>query len=132
GTVEEKVSRLIERLEARGALSAKREPLAMAASYKTTSEPESGREVLVVAELLDNKLRPVSFEWLGKGIELAEKLDARLSALVAGSKVGDHVAALAAHGANRVYIADDNRLERYTTRADTTLLVELYNFFTPG
>ena len=57
---------------------------------------------------MDGKLRRVTFELLGKGIELARKLNARLAAVVAGADASAHVRALAAHGADIVYVADDD------------------------
>jgi electron transfer flavoprotein alpha subunit len=120
---QETAARLIQALEARGAFydraEAKAAPLA-----PDTDQFSSEREVWVVAESMDGKLRRVSFELLGKGIELARKLSARLAAVVAGADAGAHVEALIAHGAGKVYVADDDGLTRYTTAAYTSLLVD--------
>jgi electron transfer flavoprotein alpha subunit len=119
---EEKAARLIERLESRGALSDKRDARDFDSAPGTTVEPAGGREVWVVAESMDGKLRQVNLELLGKGIELARKLNARLAAVVAGLDASAHVKALAAHGADKVYVAGDDRLARYTTAPYTSLL----------
>ena len=130
-TAEEKAERLIERLEARGSLQAHKGVRGVAAAFNTNPQTVSGREVWAVAELLDGKLRRVSFELLGKGIDLAGKLNARLAALVAGANIGDHVEALVAHGADRVYLAEDQRLATYTTAAYTSLLVDAIKSYKP-
>jgi electron transfer flavoprotein alpha subunit len=130
-SAEEKAARLIERLEVRGALRANKESPPVVASFNASPVPESGREVWAVAELLDGKLRRVSLELLGKGIELAGKLNARLAAFGAGAGIRDHVKALAAHGADRVYLAEDVRLATYTTAAYTSVLVEAIRTYKP-
>jgi electron transfer flavoprotein alpha subunit len=130
-SAEEKAARLIERLEVRGALRANKESPPASASFNTSPTTASGREVWAVAELLDGKLRRVSLELLGKGIELAGKLNARLAAFGAGAGIRDHVKALAAHGADRVYLAEDVRLATYTTAAYTSVLVEAIRTYKP-
>jgi electron transfer flavoprotein alpha subunit len=128
---DEKAARLIDRLESRGVLSAETKARYLETAPLTTGEAVGGREVWAVAELMDGKLRRVSFELLGKGIELARKLDARLAAVVAGADASAHVKALAAHGADKVYVADDDRLARYTTAAYSSLLVDAIRTYNP-
>lgn len=128
---EEKASRLIERLESRGALTDKNDARKLASAPDTGIEQPGAGEVWVVAESMDGKLRRVSFELLGKGIELARKLDARLAAVVAGADAGDHVKALTAHGAGKVYVAENDVLARYTTAAYASLLVGAITTYQP-
>lgn len=129
--VEVKAARLIARLESRGALSGEKDACYVDSAPDTTVEPAGGREVWVVAESMEGKLRRVTFELLGKGIELARKLNAQLAAVVAGADAIDHVKALAAHGADRVYVAGDERLARYTTAAYTSVLVVAITTYKP-
>ncbi|HXG94263.1 MAG TPA: FAD-binding protein [Blastocatellia bacterium] len=135
-TAEEKAARLVERLESRGALSREARTREMvfapdnstdAANADATARPE----VWAVAELIDGKLRRVSLELLGKGIELAQKINGRLAAVVVGRDAGNHVKTLAAHGADKVYFADDERLTNYTTAAYTALLVDAIRTYSP-
>src|SRR5262245_56654024 len=123
-TTHEKVSYLLSRLKALGALDKEKAKKAGEAVPDSNSPPPSDREVWVFAELLDGRLRPVSFELLGKGIELARKLKASLGAITAGSKAADYSKTLAAHGADRIYIAEDKQLDRYTTTVYTSLVTE--------
>jgi electron transfer flavoprotein alpha subunit len=127
----EKVAKLIAKLKALGALSDRKVDRDIGAAPDTTIDPASLRELWVLAELMDGKLRRVTFELLGKGIELARKLDARLAAVIAGSDAGSHIKALAAHGADKVYVADHDHLNRYTTSAYTSMLVDAIKTYTP-
>ena len=131
GDVGEKAATLIERLESRGAFGDKRDARAVEIAPRATVEFEDGREVWVIAETMDGRLRRVNFELLGKGIELAQKLKARLAALVVGAGASGHLKALAAHGAESVYVADDSRLARYSTAAYTSLLVDAITTYKP-
>ena len=84
-----------------------------------------------VAELIDGRLRPVSLELLGKGIEIARKLGAQLAAVVAGANASNHVKTLAEHGADKVYVAEDARLAAYTTALYTSLLADAVQTYSP-
>jgi electron transfer flavoprotein alpha subunit len=127
----EKAARLIELLESRGALSDGTAAHDVESAPDTTLKSSGAREVWAVAELMEGKLRKVSLELLGKGIELARRLDARLAAFVAGAGASAHVRALTAHGADRVYLAEDERLARYTTAAYTSLIVDAIMIHNP-
>ena len=129
-SAEEKAARLIDKLESCGAFITKTGATEIAA-LDAPGGVAGGREVWAVAELMNGELRQVSFELLGKGIELARKLNARLAAVVAGVNVGNHVKALAAHGASRVYVADDERLARYSTFDYTSVLVDAIKTHNP-
>lgn len=129
-TAHEKAAKLLERLETRGALVGTKQTTD-AVELRGTVDVIGNREVLVVTELLDDKLRRISFELLGKGIELARDLNARLSAFVAGASIGAHVRALAAHGADRVYVAEDEGLARYSTAAYASVLTSVIKAYSP-
>jgi len=129
-SAEEKAARLIERLESRGAFIAEK-AASEVIGFEARGEVAGDREVWAVAELLNGELRQVSFELLGKGSALAQKLNGRLAAVVAGVNVGEHVKTLAAHGASRVYVADDERLARYSTFDYTTLVADAIKAHSP-
>ena len=79
----------------------------------------------VVAELLGGEVRPVTFELLGKAGELAEQHGGHVvGLLVGGPAVAEHVDPIAAHGADIVCVADDMRLEPYTTDAHAAVVAE--------
>lgn len=130
-SAEEKAARLMERLRSRGALMPKSGAREVEAPPGASVEAAGEREVWAVAESMDGKPRRVSFELLGKGIDLARKLNARLAAVVIGADARAHVEALAAHGADRIYLAEDERLARYSTATYTSVLVDAIKTYNP-
>jgi electron transfer flavoprotein alpha subunit len=82
-----------------------------------------GADVWVVAETTPGGgLRRVTGELLGEARRLAAVLGGQAVALLLGQDVGDLVPALAAAGAERVLVADDPRLARYTPDVWTNVL----------
>jgi len=80
------------------------------------------RAIWVVAEFIGNKIRPVTFELLGRGIELAESTGGELAAVLIGHNVAPHAKTLSAYGADRVYLADAPALASYSTEGYTAAL----------
>jgi electron transfer flavoprotein alpha subunit len=128
-SVTEKAARLIERLESRGAFASRK--LREEARVEEPVEASGENEVWAVAEAMNGEVRPVSFELLGKGIELARKLKARLAAVVMGADAGAHVKALAARGASRIYLAENESLSRYSTLLYASVLAGAIREFNP-
>jgi electron transfer flavoprotein alpha subunit len=89
------------------------------------------REVWVFAQREKNEIAEISLELLGKGRELADKLNGVLAAVVTGSKVNELAPPLIAHGADKVYLAQHEQLDSYTTLPYTSVLVGLVNRFKP-
>jgi len=87
-----------------------------------TSKLADYKGVWVYAEQADGSLRTVALELLGKGRALADKLGEPLSAVLLGNHVAELARELAAHGADKVYLAEHPALERYTTDAYTNVL----------
>jgi electron transfer flavoprotein alpha subunit len=82
-------------------------------------------EVWVVAETVEGQLRDISLELLNKARELADELDVALGATLSGHNTGELAPLLIAHGADRVYVADDELLEPYQTSTHARVLTEL-------
>ncbi|HEX7588802.1 MAG TPA: electron transfer flavoprotein alpha/ beta subunit, partial [Anaerolineae bacterium] len=80
--------------------------------------------IWVLAEIIENKLRPVTLELLGRSIQLAEKLEGQVAAVLIGHNVGEHINTLAAYGADKIYEADALDLALYSTEAYATLLAD--------
>jgi electron transfer flavoprotein alpha subunit len=96
-------------------------------------DPLPGKAVWVIAELSPKGIRSVTLELLGKGIELAAKLQGELAAvLIGGADVTQHAATLTAYGAERVYVATDPVLENYTTEGYTTVVAEVITTYHPA
>ena len=94
--------------------------------------PGDGKAVWVVAETFGDALRPVTLELLGKANELAEKYNGEVGVLLAGSRVDQHTATLAVHGADVVYLAEHKSLASYSTDIYTALLAKAIQDHTPG
>lgn len=66
--------------------------------------------ILVVAETAPSGLRPVTFELIGKARQLADAHGGTVEVLLAAADAGAHVDRLAVSGADRVLVAQDERL----------------------
>ena len=89
------------------------------------------REVWVFAQREGKRIAEISLELLGKGRELAGKLDAILAAIVIGKKISKLAPPLIAHGADKVYLSQHEQLDTYATLPYSRVLVELVSRFRP-
>ena len=80
--------------------------------------------VLVIGEIVEGKLAPVTIELLGAGRKLADDLGEELSALLLGSKAGGPAKDAIAYGADKVYVAEDNVLDEYNSDAYTQVAAD--------
>ena len=87
--------------------------------------------VCVIAEQRDNVLMDVSLELISEGRKLADQLDVKLSAVVLGSDIKDTANELIAHGANQVYLVEDEKLKNYRTGPYTSIITKIINKFKP-
>jgi len=74
----------------------------------------------------------VSFELLWKGRELADRLDTGLACFIIGHQISDAGPELIAHGADKVYVADDTQLACYLTLPYARIAVDLIKEFRPS
>ena len=88
--------------------------------------------VWVFAEQREGQLQKVSLELLGEGRKIADKLGVKLTALLLGNNIENLAETLAKHGADEVLVADDKRLEHYTTEAYTKVICDLASERKPG
>ncbi|GAB6138935.1 FAD-binding protein [Halanaerobaculum tunisiense] len=82
-------------------------------------------EVWVLAEQRDNELLKVSSELVSEGRKLADKLDTELATVLLGSDVKDQAQELIAYGADKVYLAEDEKLKNYQTGVYTRVISDL-------
>lgn len=69
------------------------------------------KELIVFAEQRDGEIHPVVFEILGKARELAERIDAEVSAVLLGHEVARKASELIYRGADKVYLYDSPALK---------------------
>ncbi len=74
------------------------------------------RGILIVVEQRAGLGKKVSWQLLGEGRKLAQKLDTELMALVIGSDVGELAQEAIYRGADKVYLCDSEELRDYRTR----------------
>jgi len=89
------------------------------------------RGVWVVAEHLHGQMRRGTYELLGEGRRLADKLGVELAAVLFGDGVEGLVQDLIAHGADKVYLAQDPALAHYRTGPYTDVLSGMINQHRP-
>ena len=87
--------------------------------------------VWVFAEQRNGVLEKVSLELLGKGKELAEKLNTKLVAVLLGSKIENIAKDLVAFGADEVLACDNELLAGFTTDGYTKVICDLANEYKP-
>lgn len=94
---------------------------------------DPAKAVWVVAEIAHNQIRPVTFEMLGKAQDIATKTNGEVAAvLVGGATVARHAAALAAYGADKVYVASDADFNHYQTEPHTDVLASAITKYRPA
>jgi electron transfer flavoprotein alpha subunit len=84
------------------------------------SRPE--RSIWTVAEVIEGEIRHVTFELMGRSIELAEKIDGEVGVVLVGSGVETLAGILAEHGADTIYICDTPELANYLTEPFTQII----------
>ncbi len=81
--------------------------------------------VWAIAEQRDGELRKISYEIVSEGRRLADALGQSLTVVLLGSNIKEKAAELGQYGADKIQVADDPRLEVYTTDAYVEVISEL-------
>ena len=105
--------------------------IVLEAAYWRDVDVSQYRGVWVVAEHLHGEFRRGTYELLGEGRRLADRLGVELSAVLLGDQVEGRAADLIARGADRVYLAQDPVLAHYRTGPYTDVLAGLINQHKP-
>lgn len=132
GDLPSQVDTLVQMLLARGLFGKWKDDESAGGSGLSARKGTGGKAVWVIAETLGDALRPVTLELLGKAGELAAKYSGEVGVVLTGWGVDQHVATLAIHGADVVYLAQDRRLEQYSTDIYTALLTKAIQAQKPG
>ena len=88
--------------------------------------------VMIIAEQRDGDIRKISYELVSEGKRLADASGQKLTAVLLGSNIKDKAAELGKYGAAKVLVADDPRLEKYTTDAYATVIAEIVRTSDPA
>jgi len=81
--------------------------------------------VWVVAEERDGEIRKITYEVVSEGRRLADALGQEVTAILLGSGIKEKAADLGQYGADKVLVADDPRLDPYTTDAYVSVISEV-------
>ena len=87
--------------------------------------------VYVFAQQVDNEISGIAYELLGKGKELAAKLNEEVTAVLIGHDVKGLADKLAEYGADKVIVVDDPELKEYRTEPYAHALASVINEFKP-
>ncbi|NMB44835.1 MAG: electron transfer flavoprotein subunit alpha [Firmicutes bacterium] len=88
--------------------------------------------VLVFAEQRQGKVQPVTYELIGKGLELAGELGEQVAVFLAGSKIESEAGKLLEYGVDRVYLYDHPELEHFRIEPYTGIMVDLVREIKPN
>ena len=88
-------------------------------------------EVWVYAEQEDGTLSDVPLELMSKGRELADTLGVPLACMLLGNGVAGLIGQLVAHGADKVYLVEDERLSHYQAAGYARVICELIHEYKP-
>ncbi len=78
------------------------------------------------------KVRPVGFELLTKGRELADQLGEELAAVVIGDGVEKYFAELSSYGADKIYAVSSPAYHDYNTAAYANAMISLIKKYNPS
>ena len=90
------------------------------------------KNIWVFCEQRDGALQSVALELLGVARELAAVTGEKVGALLLGHQVAERAGELIAHGADEVYVADDDNLEFYTTEAYAQAVYQIVMTYEPN
>lgn len=96
-----------------------------------TNNIEEYKGVYVFAQQVDNEISGIALELLGKGKELAAKLETEVTAVLIGYNVKNLADKLAEYGADKVIVVDDPELEVYRTEPYAHALSSVINKYKP-
>ncbi|KPJ64299.1 MAG: electron transfer flavoprotein subunit alpha [Syntrophobacter sp. DG_60] len=90
------------------------------------------RDVWIIAEQIGGQIRKVTYELIGEGKRLAGELSEKVCAVLLGYKVRGLANSMAHYGADKVFVADEPNLEKYTADAYVPIIVDLVKVHEPS
>ena len=96
-----------------------------------TKDLASYKDVWVFCEQKKGVIQTISFELLGEGKKLANKLGVKLCAVILGHDIESKIEELAHRGADKIYIVDDPALKNYQDDPYTKVIVKLVEEYKP-
>ena len=110
--------------------------LSLPAATTVQKDLSAYKGVWVFVELADDgksqKVRPVSFELLTKGRELADQLGEELAAVVIGNGIVKYMAEISSYGADKIYAVNGPAYREYNTAAYANAVSMLIKKYSPS
>lgn len=88
--------------------------------------------IWVFAEQREGQIKKVTYELLSEGRKIADQLGEELCAVLLGKGVAGLASSLGEYGADKVYVAESDALENYTTDGYTNVVADLVKQYEPG
>ena len=123
-TLEEKVKKLAENLAASGLFSGWKEVEKKKLMPPVSRAVGMNKPFWVIAELVQGHVRSATYELIGRGFELASKLESELCVVVLGDSPREHAQEFITHGADRVYLVKHEQLSGYSSDACAAALAD--------
>jgi len=95
------------------------------------TELKNYKNVWVFCEQKKGRIQTISWELLGEGRKLADRLGVKLCGIILGSDIAERAQEIIERGADEAYIVDEKELENYLDEPYTNVLVELINEYKP-
>jgi electron transfer flavoprotein alpha subunit len=130
-TSKEKVMRLVERILAEGLFTGWRNARTNGFRPPDYRMIIANKPIWVVAEFIQGHVRPVTYELLGRGTQLADELGSELCTIVLGEISADQVQDLIAHGSDKVYKIKSEQLAVYSSDTYAAALSDAIEKFKP-
>jgi len=89
------------------------------------------KDIWVFAEVSESKVKKITYELLGKASDLAKNTGGSVVAVLLGHNVSSLANELAHYGANKVFVADNEKLANYTSLAYTKVIASLVKEHSP-
>jgi electron transfer flavoprotein alpha subunit len=88
--------------------------------------------VWTIAEQRDGEIRKITYEIVSEGRRIADALGQEVTVLLLGNNIKEKAAELGHYGADKVMVAEDPRLETYTSDAYVSVISELVKAADPA
>ncbi len=112
--------------------SCKSGAIAIEKKQAKVANKEEYKGVWVFAEQRNGEIDTVSYELLGEGRKLADKLQEELAAVLVGDGIRKEAGKLTAHGADKVYVVDNPGLKEYQDSSYSKALFSLVQRHKPS
>ncbi len=110
--------------------------LSLPVAGATKKDLSAYKGVWVFIEMADDgknqKVRPVGFELLTKGRELADQLGQELCAVVIGQGIVKYMAEISSYGPDKIYAVNGPAYREYNTAAYAHAMISLIQKYNPG